>query len=380
MLPLLFAVMAATPPQQPAGYVTMLGSDTVAVERFVRLGNRMEGQILAKTPFVTLRTWMVEYGPAGRPSRAEVSTQRPGEPQPFTVTRVTVTQDSVITETRRDTATQRRALALPGPVLILPAGPNSSWAVTELLAEQFRSSRSDSVAFTGYFPGAQAPTVISWARMGRDSVRIRSGDGMWLGRLDNNGKLEGVTPRAGTQLFSTRRVAALDVPQIATAWRAREQQSSQAGLLSPRDTVRASVAGANLTIDYGRPSKRGRTIFGSPLAPWGAVWRTGANAATQLRVDRAIEIGGVTLQPGAYTLWTIPNETGNWKLLINTQTGQWGTAHDPARDIFQLDLRTEPTRAPVERFTISVQPAGNGGTLVLEWDTTRASIPFTVRN
>ena len=138
------------------------------------------------------------------------------------------------------------------------------------------------------------------------------------------------------------------------------------------------VAGATLWVDYGRPAKRGRVIFGSTVVPWGHVWRTGANAATQLRTDRDLELGGVRLPAGLYTVWTIPSPTG-WKLLINAQTGQWGTDHDAARDLFQLDMTLRTLPQPLERFTISVEPSGQGGILKLQWDTTEASLPFMVR-
>ena len=143
--------------------------------------------------------------------------------------------------------------------------------------------------------------------------------------------------------------------------------------------VRATAGGATLWIDYSRPAKRGRQIFGSTIVPWGEVWRTGANAATQFRTDKALDIGGVTLPAGFYTLWTIPSPQGGWKLLINSETGQWGTAHKPERDLYQLDMTTSALAQPVERFTISVVPSGQGGALQLDWDTTRATIPFTVR-
>jgi hypothetical protein len=131
-------------------------------------------------------------------------------------------------------------------------------------------------------------------------------------------------------------------------------------------------------VDYSRPAKRGRVIFGSAIVPWGEVWRTGANAATQFRTDHALDMGGVTVPAGFYTLWTIPSPDG-WKLLINSETGQWGTAHKAERDIYQLDMTMTTLPQPVERFTISIVPGAQGGTLSLEWDTTRASIPFAVR-
>ncbi len=146
---------------------------------------------------------------------------------------------------------------------------------------------------------------------------------------------------------------------------------------SPRDTVRASIGGAQILVDYGRPSKRGRVIFGE-LVPWGQVWRTGANQATHLRTDRDLAFGTTVVPAGTYTLYTIPRQDG-WTLLVNAQTGQWGTTHDPARDLYRIAMRVGALAQAVEQFTIVVAPEGRGGVLRLQWDATEASIPFTVR-
>jgi hypothetical protein len=130
-------------------------------------------------------------------------------------------------------------------------------------------------------------------------------------------------------------------------------------------------------VDYGRPSRRGREIFGN-VVPWGTVWRTGANAATQFRTDRDLEIGGVVLPAGTYTLWTLPAPTG-WHLIVNRQTGQWGTAYDSTQDFIRVPLTVTVLAAPVEVFTIAVEPQGAGGVLSFAWDRTRALVPFTVR-
>ena len=138
----------------------------------------------------------------------------------------------------------------------------------------------------------------------------------------------------------------------------------------------AGAGGATLWVDYGRPGKRGREIFGN-VVPLGEVWRTGANAATQFRTDRALDFGGTVVPAGFYTLWTIPTATG-WKLLVNSETGQWGTEHHADKDVFTLDMKASTLRQPVERFTISIEPSPTGGELRLDWDRTRASASFTV--
>ena len=112
--------------------------------------------------------------------------------------------------------------------------------------------------------------------------------------------------------------------------------------------------------------------------PYGELWRTGANAATQFKTDKALDLNGTLVPAGFYTLWTIPSPQ-SWKLIINDETGQWGTDHKAEHDKYTVDMKVTTLSQPVERFTISVAPDKSGGTINLDWDTTRASVPFTVK-
>ncbi len=377
----LLALAAAQAPAQTGAFVVRLGADTTAVERYTRTATRLEGEGVVRSPRAVVRRFVIEFGPGGALSRAEVELRAPGAAPgaaPVQRTVVVVARDTATVEIRRDTSVVTRRVAVrPGVVPVL-AGAASSWVGLELVAARARQGRGDSTGVPIYLIGAQAAGTWSTKALGRDSVWLYDNNNTFHARVDREGRLAGAVPLSGTQQFTVERVAAADVGAVAAAWAAREAQGQTFGQLSPRDTVNATVGGAALWIDYGRPAKRGRIVFGSTVVPWGQVWRTGANAATQFRTDRALEMGGVVVPAGSYTLWTIP-APGGWKLLINGQTGQWGTAHDPARDLFQLDLRTSTLPAPVERFVIRVVPEGQGGVLHLEWDTTRASIPFTVR-
>jgi hypothetical protein len=148
--------------------------------------------------------------------------------------------------------------------------------------------------------------------------------------------------------------------------------------LSPPAQASVKIGAATVTIDYARPSIRGRKIMGG-LVPFDKVWRTGANAATTLKTDAPLEIGGVAVPAGTYTLYTMPGEKA-WKLIINMQTGQWGTEYNQARDHARVDLKVEAIPQPVEQFTITLAATGPAaGLLSMEWELTRVSIPFLVK-
>jgi hypothetical protein len=146
------------------------------------------------------------------------------------------------------------------------------------------------------------------------------------------------------------------------------------GPLSVRDTARATVGGADVWVDYSRPMKRGREIFGN-VVPWNTPWRTGANAATQFNTAVDLVIGGATVPAGRYTLWTLPTPTG-WLLIINKQTGQWGTEYHAEQDLVRVDAKVETLPAPVEQFVIAFAPtAAAPTTITFTWDRTKVSVP-----
>lgn len=155
-------------------------------------------------------------------------------------------------------------------------------------------------------------------------------------------------------------------------------EAQQRPVASPRDTATMNLAGATVLVDYGRPYARGRKIMGG-LVPLGQVWRTGANQATTLVTSADLRIGDVDVPKGTYTLYTVP-AADRWLLVVNRQTGQWGTEYDQGRDLARIPMRVAPLGTPVEQFTITLAPGQNGrGELSMAWENTRASVPVEVK-
>jgi len=147
---------------------------------------------------------------------------------------------------------------------------------------------------------------------------------------------------------------------------------------SPPAKAEVELKGKSVTIVYSRPSMRGRKIMGG-LVPYGEVWRTGANEATSLKTAVDLEIGGAKVPVGSYTLYTLPSATA-WKLIINKQTGQWGTEYDQSQDLARVDLAKTALSSPLEQFMIEFVKSGAGAAdLVLEWETTKLSVPVRAR-
>jgi hypothetical protein len=153
--------------------------------------------------------------------------------------------------------------------------------------------------------------------------------------------------------------------------------------VSPQATVTADIDGNNLKIVYSRPYSKDpksgeiRKIWGK-LVPYGKVWRTGANEATLLTVTQPIVLGGTEIPAGTYSLYTLPVEEGASKLIINKQTGQWGTQYDEKQDLARVDLTKTALDKTVDQFTIVIEKApASGGIIKLTWENTQYSIAFT---
>src|ERR1700676_2085359 len=144
---------------------------------------------------------------------------------------------------------------------------------------------------------------------------------------------------------------------------------------SPPATATLDLGGGkSVSIDYSSPRVKGRKIYGD-LVSYGKVWRLGANEATTLVTTADLNIGGTTVPAGTYTLFATPDKD-KWTLIISKKTGEWGTQYPgSSEDLARIDMKASQLPSPVENFTISFDKSGTGGTLNVDWETIRASVP-----
>ncbi len=155
---------------------------------------------------------------------------------------------------------------------------------------------------------------------------------------------------------------------------------------SPGATETVTIGGNAITITYSSPRVRGREgkLFGKDgrIGQDGTypVWRAGANAASAFHTDATLDIGGLAVPSGDYTLFVNLADPNNWELVINKQTGQWGLSHDQAQDLGRVKMTMSKPSAVVEnlKYTLSDE-GGNRGKLTLEWENHSASVLFTVK-
>jgi hypothetical protein len=144
---------------------------------------------------------------------------------------------------------------------------------------------------------------------------------------------------------------------------------------SPLEMVTMKYEDTYIKITYCRPHKRGRNIFGD-LLPYGEVWRTGANEATEITVTGAIKLGGQQIRPGTYTLFTIPNKQ-EWTVILNSELGQWGAYnYNSNLDVVRFEAPVSTTEEVYEPFTIEFEQKAQSAELVMMWDRTKVTIPI----
>ena len=262
----LFALLIVAAPataQDAGSFVVRLGTDTTSVERYTRTGQRFEVEQVGRVPRVLHRRFTYELAPSGATTRATATVTAPGAPAgapPFQQFEVNVVGDSVITVLRQDTTTRTIRVAAPAGTLI--ASNASPWGSYESQTMRLAAQKGDSLRVPLYQLGAGSMSSLLVRRLGRDSMVVQTLNDRYHARVDSRGRIQGVRFVSGTQGYNVTRVASLDVPATATVWSAREKSSGAMGQLSVRDTTQATVAGAALWVDYSRPSKRGRVIFG----------------------------------------------------------------------------------------------------------------------
>jgi hypothetical protein len=374
---LLLASALPAAADEAGGFVVTLGRDTVGAERYTRSKDRIEVFQVGRAPRVLRRHYVYDVANGVMTHVAMVVTP-PGSETPTQTIDARLDGDSLRGEVKTGTNPPVRSAVFVGQGALIVAS-SSPWAGYESLMPGFLKSKADTLGGRMYFVGASNTERYHLTRVGKDSVRIaNTHDDVYVAKVDKKGRITGTRPVSGTQKFAITRVDKLDLDALVASYAAREQAGAGVGILSPRDSVKvANAGGAAISIDYGRPAKRGRQVMGN-LVPYGEVWRTGANAATQFRTDKPLDFGGTVVPAGFYTLWSLVTPT-SWKLIVNGETGQWGTAHKAEKDLYTLEMKMSSLPQVVERFTISIEPGATGGVLNLDWDTTRASIAFTVK-
>jgi hypothetical protein len=393
LLPLLLlACSNATPPER-YGFVATLGNDTVAVERIARSPSRLVADGVDRWPFVRRRHTEFDLNPDGTIRHMVMDIRTPNGKTPRErARRVTAdfSRDRVKVSVRDGSGTRDTSFVTGRAITVPHVSMMYSVIELEIAAALRRAAASanapgDSVPFRQFYPdrdmGRSFVLHRGWMiphNAGKVELRHDWLAGTGDVTVDSSGRMLTYSGTRSTYKVAVARMTIPpDVDSIAVRLAAVEQRTGQQQL-SVRDTTRATIGAATLSVDYGRPLARGRTLLGNVIS-YDRVWRTGANAATQLTTSAPITLAGLSLPAGTYTLWTAPHVRGV-DLIVNRQTGQWGTEYRRARDLGSAPMTAESVDSPVEKFTISIEPHdARHGTLAMAWGTFRWTAPIEVR-
>ena len=367
----LTALIPAAASAQQAVLVYRLGKDTLAVERYTRTPAGISGEMAQRSgAAVTRFTYEMAIDKDGRPKSASLTrslgdgTPQPGVPREV---RFTFGRDSVVREAVFADSTQRRAFASTRTMVNFPVyiyGP------TELLAALRKGNAADSLPAIGQGGGIG---FTGLAALGGDSVRLRGAPYAMVLRFDAGNRLQSLDGRGTTnKVVAERTAGSVDIAALARGWQ-------PTGVLSAREDVRAAFGpGGMVVVDYGRPQVRERSVWGGTLVPFDSVWRAGANDATHLFTTRPLTLGSVSLAPGMYTLWVQHTRRATF-LIVNRQTGQWGTQYDAGQDVGRVEMQSAAAPSHVEEMAFAVRALGpTRGSLELAWGDRVMSVPFTV--
>jgi hypothetical protein len=371
-------VLAAPAGAQTAdsgAFFVRLGRDTIALERYIRTSQQLVAEGTLRTPQTRHFKLTITRKDDGSISWFEVvNSPVAGVPRSAPVVRTVGTYigDSARVETWIEAVPRvARTVAAKGSVvpLLLPF-----YSTYELALMEARKTARDTITIEMLAGNSTLSYLVRW--MGRDSVTLYNAqNGTLRARTDSAGHLLGMSGEETTFKVEITRARWADLGAFEKRFAAADAAGKGVGALSPRDSMEFDVGTGSAMVNYGRPSKRGRAIFGK-LVPWREVWRTGANAATQIEFTNPVEINGVKIPAGKYTLWTIPDPK-QWQLIVNKETGQWGTDYDEKQDLARIPVATQTLSVPVETFTIAASPKSNSTTLMtLTWDRTRVLVPL----
>lgn len=391
---IVFLLLASCSTSQPAeqyGFVARLGRDTVSVESVTRRGNKLVSDEVDRFPRVRQRHTEVTLADDGSIRKLVMDIHTPSEPEDQRDRHVEaeVSGNSVYVSKRDKTGTKKRTFDTGGGIAM--AHLPQMYSLYELYFDAaLRHAKATNVAagdrmqmrqfyidrefdnfplhqgFVRAIPGGKAEIRHDWL----------SGTGE--ATLDSANRLLSYSGARTTYKVEVARLTEPpDVDTIGAQFAALEAKTGAMKQLSVRDTTRGTIGNATFEVDYGRPLARGRVLVGGIL-PYNQVWRTGANAATQFSTSAPISLAGMRLPAGKYTLWTVPHANGV-DLIVNKQTGQWGTGYNSSFDLGKAPMATESLTTSVEKFTISVLPVdARRGKLVMEWGPFRWTVPIIV--
>lgn len=355
-------------------YIERLGTDTLSAETYTMGPDEFHGQLMNRMPVTQVVTYDANLNDDGSITNMHVNWKTPSEnpkgPKPrfYTISiNDTTAQVSLRGDWRGKNIDTTYQMTVPsGSVPGLGGFAPTAVIFNQIIRQANLKSSNQSYSTHIISPGSKRLVPVALRRLGGDTLALKMHGETYLATVNAKKIINWYSGRETTVRTNMKPAPGANFSQMASMFAARDARGNGMPIASPLDSAKTVINGAHLKIVYSRPSKRGRVIWGK-LVPWNMVWRTGANAATSFSTDKDIMIGDTKIPAGSYTLYSIYTPTSA-KLIVNSQTGQWGTVYNQDRDFARIPME-KTTVEPHEMFTISFDTVGNKHELNLVWDT-----------
>ncbi len=360
-----------------AGYITLLGNDTLAVEMFTKTDSLINAKVVLRSPRTTLTSYTLVKGEDGGVKNLKFL--RYNSEEGFDGSYEVVRSYEKVADSLEMTVLTNdggsRTIVSSYEEGVLPFIDMVHWPF-EIAFNNAVKTPADSID-QKLLSGSRASTFVI-AKIRPDSFTIRHPfRGVMGANVDNEGNIQMLDASETTRKLTVKRVNEIDIDRIASRFSESDKNGSPFGSLSGAVEEEFIIGNSTFNVSYGSPLRRGRDLFGG-IVPFGQRWRTGANRATHFSTSSDLSIGNLDIPAGEYTLFTIPEVDGG-TMIINKQTGQNGRTYDEGRDLGRVSMNIETKPESTEAFTIKVEEKGTGGVLKLIWGNTVYSVDFEIR-
>lgn len=375
---MLLTIIACSPTEKgELGFITKLGSDTLAVETFTKTDQGFSAKVVLRSPSTVLTSYELkqdEFGGVLELTETSYSTSEGFNGEGTFRRSIRKDGDSLFTTMMTGNG-EMRSFATKYQEGALPFIDMVHWPF-DLAFQEAAKSESDTVV-QKMLSGSRISNFIV-ADLGEDRRTVRHPSrgvmDVWVNDMGEIAKLDAAQT---TRKLVVTRENGIDIQSIGMRFLEFDKAGKSFGSLSGAVEEEFMVRGATFNLSYGSPVRRGRDLFGG-IVSWGERWRTGANRATHFSTSKDLMIGSLAVPAGDYTLFSIPEADGG-TLIINKQTGQNGQSYNESRDLGRVPMQISSKADNTEVFTIIVEEEGDGGALKLMWGETVFSIPFSIK-
>ncbi|MBX2815649.1 MAG: DUF2911 domain-containing protein [Saprospiraceae bacterium] len=367
-----------SPQTYTASFVAEWGSDTASVETFTIAGRHLYGRAIHLYPEPHLRHFSYYFNEDGSIRNMDVqffdlaNTSLPlvsqtGLPMRITMHAYPETVDFRVLDQEGEKQFLHHVNSMDFFGGWIPVIGQWQWLINRMEDE----STLQDLTFLNYIIGDYEMVL---ERKARDKVEFRSGITAAITlMLDDDGLISYIDAMGSPWNYTIAKVPVVNLEDFTE----RFSSKKIVGDPSPHEQFEAKISGCTVAMDYGRPSMRGREIFGN-VVPYDKVWRTGAGTPTRITLDCGLEIAGVKIPRGTYNLFTIPSRA-SWQLIFNSEEGAWGSAYREEYDFARVPMQSSTSPHSREKFSIQIRDLGNQeGLLTMQWDKTIAETRFRI--